>query len=74
MHVMSRYAFNELNLRRVGLIVFEYNPRALRSYEKVGFKPEGRVREVMLRDGKCWDFLYMGLLREEWLERGIMTS
>jgi hypothetical protein len=35
MRVMLRYSFNELNLRRVGLIVFEYNPRAIRSYEKV---------------------------------------
>jgi RimJ/RimL family protein N-acetyltransferase len=74
MRIMLRYAFNELNLRRVGLIVFEYNPRAIRSYEKVGFIPEGRVREVMQRDGKRWDFLYMGILREEWLSKESMTS
>ncbi len=74
MRVMLRYAFNELNLRRVGLIVFEYNPRAMRSYEKVGFIPEGRIRETILRDGRRWDWLYMGILREEWLARGIMTS
>jgi RimJ/RimL family protein N-acetyltransferase len=67
MRIMLRYAFNELNLRRVGLIVFEYNPRAIRSYEKVGFSFEGRIREVIQRDGKRWDFLYMGILREEWL-------
>ncbi len=67
MRVMLQYAFDELNLRRVGLIVFEYNPRAIRSYEKAGFKPEGRVRGAMLRDGQHWDFLYMGILREEWL-------
>jgi len=73
MWVMLRYAFNELNLRRVGLIVFEYNPRAIQSYEKVGFIPEGRVREVMQRDGKRWDFLYMGIMREEWLAKEIMT-
>ncbi len=74
MSIILRYAFNELNLRRVGLIVFDYNPRAIRSYEKVGFVYEGRIREVMHRDGKRWDFLYMGLLREEWLAKGIMTS
>jgi len=74
MRVMLRYAFNELNLRRVGLIVFEYNPRAIRSYEKVGFVSEGKVRGAMLRDGKRWDFLYMGILRDEWLAKGIMTS
>ena len=74
MRVMLRYAFNELNLRRVGLIVFEYNPRAIRSYEKVGFIPEGKVRGAMLRDGKRWDYLYMGILRDEWLAKGIMTG
>jgi RimJ/RimL family protein N-acetyltransferase len=67
MRILLSYAFNELNLRKVGLIVFEYNPRAIRSYEKVGFIHEGRVRGAMLRDGKRWDFLYMGLLQEEWL-------
>jgi RimJ/RimL family protein N-acetyltransferase len=74
MRVMLRYSFNELNLRRVGLIVFEYNPRAIRSYEKVGFIHEGRIRGAMLRDGKRWDFLYMGILREEWQAKGIMTG
>ena len=74
MRIMLRYAFNELNLRRVGLIVFDYNPRAIRSYEKAGFLPEGTVRKVILRDGKRWDFHYMGILREEWLAKGIMPS
>jgi RimJ/RimL family protein N-acetyltransferase len=74
MHIMLRYAFSELNLRNVGFIVFEYNPRAIRSYEKVGFIPEGRVRGAMLRDGKRWDFLYMGILREEWLARASLAS
>ncbi len=74
MRVMLRYAFLELNLRRVGLIVFSYNPRAIRSYEKAGFVHEGRVRGAMQRDGKRWDFLYMGVLREEWLANGTMTE
>ena len=73
MRVMLRFAFNELNLSRVSLFVFEYNPRAIHSYEKVGFIPEGRVRGAMLRDGRRWDFVYMGILREEWLAKGIMT-
>jgi len=74
MRVMLRYSFLELNLRRVGLIVFEYNPRAIRSYEKAGFVHEGRVRGAMQRDGRRWDCLNMGILREEWLAKGIMTS
>ncbi len=66
MRVILRYAFMELNLHRVSLDVFEYNPRAIRSYEKAGFVVEGRQREFLDREGKRWDFIYMGILREEW--------
>jgi RimJ/RimL family protein N-acetyltransferase len=69
MRVILHYAFTELNLRRVTLNVFEYNPRAIRSYEKAGFVLEGRERGAVLREGRRWDVLYMGILREEW-ERG----
>lgn len=66
MRVILRYAFTELNLHRVSLTVFEYNPRAIRSYEKAGFVPEGREREAVFRSGKRWDMIFMGILREEW--------
>lgn len=68
MHVLLRFAFTEINLKRVTLSVFEYNPRAIRSYEKAGFRHEGRKRQSLHREGKRWDELYMGILREEWLE------
>lgn len=68
MKLVLRFAFSELNLRRVSLNVFEYNPRAIRSYEKVGFRHEGRIRGALLKDGKGWDMLFMGILFEEWQE------
>ncbi len=69
MRTILRFGFSELNLRRVSLNVFEYNPRAIRSYEKIGFKHEGRVRHFLNRDGQRWDMIYMGILREEWEAR-----
>ena len=69
MKIALRFAFTELNLRRVTLTVFEYNPRAIRSYEKVGFQHEGRLRGALLRDGKRWDMLYMGILFKDWMEK-----
>ena len=69
MKIMLRFAFTELNLRRVTLTVFEYNPRAINTYEKVGFRHEGRMRGALLRDGKRWDMFYMGILAEEWKEK-----
>ena len=68
MGLTLRYGFTELNLRRISLTVFEFNQRAVRSYEKVGFQLEGRQRQFMQREGHRWDILYMGILREEWME------
>lgn len=66
MRLIVRYGFGELNLRRITLGVFEYNPRAIRSYEKAGFTVEGRWRKALQRDGRRYDELIMGILREEW--------
>jgi [ribosomal protein S5]-alanine N-acetyltransferase len=64
--LMVRYAFATLNLNRVWLHVYEYNERALRVYEKVGFRTEGRLRQDTFRDGRFWDTIVMAMLREEW--------
>ena len=69
MNILLRYAFTELNLWRVSLGVFEYNPRAIRSYEKAGFQHEGRTRQQLQHEGKRWDIFFMGTLREEWLKQ-----
>ena len=66
MCLMLRYGFSELNLHRISLTVFEQNPRGIRSYEKCGFKHEGRIRDFLLRDGRRSDMLHMGILRTEW--------
>lgn len=67
MRLALRYAFMELSLERVSLSVFATNQRAIRSYEKAGFRPEGVKRQVIHRDGMIEDVLYMGILRQEWL-------
>lgn len=75
MNLILEFAFIELNLRRVTLTVFEYNPRAVRSYEKAGFRHEGRLRSYLSREGRRWDLLYMGILYEDWIEKnGHKTS
>ncbi len=66
MRIVIRYAFREMNLNRINLTVFEYNTRAIRSYEKLGFKIEGSERQWLNREGRRWDMLHMGLLRKEW--------
>ena len=68
--VLLRYAFDELNLWRITLNVFAYNPRAIRCYEKCGFRHEGRQRGRLNREGQHWDLIYMGIIRTEWERLG----
>ena len=65
-----RYAFQELGLRRVYLITDEDNLRAIRCYEKCGFRREGLLRAHRLRYGRPLNMVIMGVLREEWLALG----
>lgn len=66
MRLMLKYAFETLNLNRVHLEVYATNPRAIRSYEKVGFVHEGRKRQAMYKDGQYIDVLQMSVLRQDW--------
>ena len=60
------YAFGELDLNRVGLSVFEFNEDAISTYEKLGFREEGRLRQALKRDGAFHDAILMSVLRSEW--------
>lgn len=64
------YAFQELKLNRVFLRVFAQNPRAIKSYEKAGFKHEGTFRDDVIIDGVAYDMVFMAILKEEW-EKGV---
>ena len=59
------FAFNLLNLNSIMLGTFSFNERAIRCYEKVGFKEIGRRRQTrIIRDFK-YDTILMDMLAEE---------
>ena len=60
------FAFNDLILKRVGLEVFDYNKRAIKLYEKVGFQREGRLRNAMIHEGNYSDIILMSMLTDEY--------
>lgn len=66
--LMMDHAFGALGLHRVGLTVFAFNDRAIRSYRSVGFVVEGRAREAIWREGRWWDEISMSLLDSDWKE------
>jgi len=60
------YAFTTLGLVRVSLEVAVDNRRAVRCYEKAGFRLEGVKRKAFMVDGEYVDLAMMAVLREEW--------
>ncbi|KAH7383798.1 acyl-CoA N-acyltransferase [Pyrenochaeta sp. MPI-SDFR-AT-0127] len=60
------YAFRRAGLHRVRIRAFEWNVGAIRLYERLGFKEEGREREVLWFEGRWWDGVMMGMLEGEW--------
>lgn len=69
LQTLLRFAFDELNLHRVFLHVFDFNERGIRCYEKVGFLHEGRLRQSRFTGGRYVDDLVMTVLRDDWLEQ-----
>lgn len=59
------YGFNRINLNSIFLRVFAENLRGVRSYEKMGFKMAGTLRQHAYRDGHYCDMHYMDILRDE---------
>ena len=64
--LLLRFAFNELNLHRLTVILPEYNVDGCQFLKKFCFSEEVRRREAIFRDGRRWDMLHFGLLRSEW--------
>lgn len=63
--LLLNYAFNQLNLRKVSLTVYDNNPGAIRLYEKLGFQTEGRLRKHIFAEGEYIDKLWMGVFKDE---------
>ena len=71
MRVALRYGFEVLGLNKISLEVLEYNTRALRTYERLGFRREGVHREDIYKDGRFVNVLRMSLLARELQEKPV---
>lgn len=60
------FAFEELNLHRLSIVVGDDNPGAIRFFKKFGFIEEVRRRQAIHRDGQFFDVIHLGLLHDEW--------
>ncbi|WP_409276088.1 GNAT family N-acetyltransferase [Neobacillus sp. SCS-31] len=67
MRLLLDYGFGVYNLHRVDLEVYSYNHRAIRAYEKLGFKKEGIKRQSHYYNHEYHDTIMMGLLKSEFM-------
>ncbi|MEH7252444.1 GNAT family protein [Neobacillus niacini] len=68
MKLLLDYGFGVYNLHRIELEVYSFNSRAIRAYEKLGFKQEGIKRESMYYNHEYHDTIIMGLLKSEFFK------
>jgi len=67
-HLLLDYAFRHLNFHRVAIGVVGFNERAIRFWERVGFRKEGVHRDEYYYDGKYYSFVMMSILEDEFRE------
>jgi RimJ/RimL family protein N-acetyltransferase len=64
------WLYTETDTNRIDLDLFVENERARRTYEKLGFIVEGRMRDYHRAvDGRIRDALIMSILRADWAKR-----
>jgi RimJ/RimL family protein N-acetyltransferase len=64
--LMLKHGFEDLNLNRIFLYVFETNPRAIATYKAAGYVQEGTLREAVYKNGRYINMLLMSVLHSEW--------
>jgi RimJ/RimL family protein N-acetyltransferase len=66
--LLLNYGFKALNLHNVVLRTYSFNERAIRAYQKVGFKIIGKRREALLRGKERHDIIILDILDNEFYE------
>lgn len=69
--LMLDYGYGVLNLHRIDLEVYAFNPRAIYVYEKLGFVKEGVRRQTLFYDHQYHDAILMSMLEEEYRDKYI---
>ncbi|PTX64252.1 RimJ/RimL family protein N-acetyltransferase [Melghirimyces profundicolus] len=60
------YLFLSMDTVRLGISTWSGNERMIRLADRCGMVEEGRIRKARIVEGRYYDSVKMGLLREEW--------
>ncbi len=72
MNVLVKFIFDQMNINKIKLNVYSFNQRAIKCYEKCGFRKEGILRQEIYRNGQYHDEIVMGLLKEEYYNNAVI--
>jgi RimJ/RimL family protein N-acetyltransferase len=61
-----KIGFEDLQLHRICLGVYDFNKAAIRCYQKAGLLIEGTNRDCLLFKEQWWSLVEMSILEEEW--------
>lgn len=64
--LISEYAFDVLDIRKILLEVVEFNESAVRLYRKFGFIEEGKLKKQFYFDGDWHNVLIMSLFKKNY--------
>ena len=74
LELLIEFAFDRLDLHRLEADVDPENEPSLRLLERQGFRREGYLRERWHHLGELRDTVLLGLLRREWIRRGMVEN
>ncbi|HAN19002.1 MAG: hypothetical protein A2X13_11595 [Bacteroidetes bacterium GWC2_33_15] len=64
--MLLEFLFDHYNMNMLYLKVADFNPKAKKLYEKVGFKETGKLPDFFYRKGKYWDYIIMSITKFEY--------
>lgn len=65
---LIKFLFDNFDLNKIVIEARGNNSRAIRAYQKVGFKKEGLLREEDYFENQFIDCVRLGLLKKDWTE------
>jgi len=63
--MVLRYFFGELRYQKVNVHIYDFNHASVELHRKLGFQEEGRLRRMGYAGGHYFDWILLGLTREE---------
>lgn len=63
--IVLRYFFDELRYQKANVHIYDFNKGSIELHRRLGFQKEGRLRRMGFTQGQYYDWILMGLTREE---------